>query len=283
MNDKLKHMTEQPDPEVWQRIGKSMHRAVRLRRMAMGTAGAAVVGAVLAVALLWPRTEEPTLQANESPVVAQADVQNVSSVQTVDKTSVAQTTEGMISVEESHPEVIVLSTTAEETTAQTAVEKGTSEVSIVTASSKAPVASIATPKQEPTPEEVAQASVAETESNVVDPVVGAEPEIVKIGGGVKMEDTILWIPNVFVPESDDAEYSTFRVRMNKTAGSVSNFRMTIFNRAGHQVFHSNDINYGWDGTYRGRALPQAAYVYVIYYTDKDKVQHQRKGTITLVR
>lgn len=283
MNDRLKNMKVQPDPEVWQGIQKSMHRAARLRRVTFGAAGVAVLGAVVTVALLWPRTEEPAMQSNESPMLAQVDRQDIPAVPTVDEVSVAQVTEGTASVEESQLEVTALAAATEEATVQTAVETGTAEVSMATASPKATVASTATPRQEPTPEEVSPALLVEAEPNVAEPVVGTEPDVVKIGGGAKVEDTILWIPNVFLPGSDNAEYNMFRVKVNKTAGSVTNFRMSVFNRAGHLVFHSNDINYGWDGTYRGQTLPQASYVYLIYYTDKDKVQHQRKGTITLVR
>ena len=41
---------------------------------------------------------------------------------------------------------------------------------------------------------------------------------------------------------------------------VSNFRMTIFNRTGNQVFMSNDINAPWDGKYRGREMPKEVHV-----------------------
>ena len=283
MNDKLKNLTEQPDPEVWQRIQKTMHHTALLRRVAMGAAGVAVVGAVVATVWMWPKADESTTQVQTSPVVAQVDVQEVTAVQPVNKTTAVQATEETAPVADVQSVATTSVMVVECATAQPTVEKGITETPIVATTPKVTVSSTVTPKQEPTPEVVAQSSVAESEPTVAEPVVGTASDIVKLGGGTAVEDTILWIPNVFMPGADNADYNTFRVRLNKTTGSVSNFKMTVFNRSGYQVFHSNDINYGWDGTYRGRSLPQATYVYMIYYTDKDKVQHQRKGTVTLVR
>lgn len=283
MNDRLKNMKEQPDPEVWQSIQKTMHHTALLRRVAMGAAGVAFVGAVVATVWLWPKADESTTQVQPSPVVAQVDVQEVTAVQPVSETTAVQATEETAPVADVPSVATVSVMAAEGAAAQPTVEKGITEAPIVATTPKATVSSIATTKQEPTPEVVVQSSVSEAEPNVAEPVTGTDADIAKIGGGAKVEDTILWIPNVFIPGSDNADYNMFRVKVNKTSGSVTNFKMTVFNRAGHLVFHSNDINYGWDGTYRGQALPQASYVYLIYYTDKDKVQHQRKGTITLVR
>lgn len=98
-----------------------------------------------------------------------------------------------------------------------------------------------------------------------------------------VEDTILWVPNAFAPSSDNPDITTFRARLNQSGASVANYRIRIFNRQGHLVFHSIDINQAWDGTYKGRALPQGGYVYVIRYVDRDGLIHQRKGTVALIR
>ena len=97
------------------------------------------------------------------------------------------------------------------------------------------------------------------------------------------DDTILWIPNAFAPASDDASITIFRPRLSRPGETLTDYRLAIFNRRGMQVFHTNSLDQGWNGTYNGRPLPQGAYVYVIYYTDKDHIRHQRKGTVTLIR
>ena len=125
-----------------------------------------------------------------------------------------------------------------------------------------------------------QPVVAESEAAAA-PAVAPSPKVTSPNGMI--EDTILWVPNAFAPASDDPSIATFRAHLNKPEVSILNYRITIFNRSGHQVFHSTDINQVWDGTYKGRPLPQAGYVYVIYYVDKDGLTHQRKGTVALIR
>jgi hypothetical protein len=46
---------------------------------------------------------------------------------------------------------------------------------------------------------------------------------------------------------------------------------------------TNDINKGWDGTYKGKRLNQDVYVYLVEYSLRQNEQLQQKGTVTLVR
>lgn len=64
---------------------------------------------------------------------------------------------------------------------------------------------------------------------------------------------------------------------------VEQFHMMIFNRWGEVVFESKDINYGWDGYYKGKLCQQDVYVYkiVIKHTDGEKIV--KVGTLTLLR
>ena len=91
----------------------------------------------------------------------------------------------------------------------------------------------------------------------------------------------LHIPNIFLPEGDDAELRLFRVRSN----AVTDFEMDIYNRSGDLVFHATDIDAAWDGTYRGVPCPQGAYVYYIRYRVPSLTKNRKSlvGTVTLVR
>jgi len=46
---------------------------------------------------------------------------------------------------------------------------------------------------------------------------------------------------------------------------------------------TNDINTGWDGTYKNKKLDEGVYVYVVDYSFKQTPPRQQKGTIILVR
>ena len=51
------------------------------------------------------------------------------------------------------------------------------------------------------------------------------------------------------------------------------------------MFHTTDIEEGWDGTHNGTPLPQAAYVYKCRYRDQlTPTGYQNvTGTVTLLR
>lgn len=64
---------------------------------------------------------------------------------------------------------------------------------------------------------------------------------------------------------------------------VDEYRMRIYNRWGELIFESEDLAYGWDGTYRGNLSPQDVYVYKLWVKFIDGKEVDRKGDITLLR
>ena len=60
--------------------------------------------------------------------------------------------------------------------------------------------------------------------------------------------------------------------------------MYIYNRWGEQIFYSEDINDGWDGTFSGTPVPIGVYVYYVTGTIKENNQKiEITGRVTLVR
>ncbi len=94
------------------------------------------------------------------------------------------------------------------------------------------------------------------------------------------EEVKFEVANAFTPNNDGLN-DCFSV---KYWGSADAFDMSIYNRWGQVVFHSNNINNCWDGTYNGVPQPTGAYVYVITATTKcsSGVLH-KKGMLMLVR
>lgn len=94
-------------------------------------------------------------------------------------------------------------------------------------------------------------------------------------------DYIAYIPNAFTPNGD-GNNDFFEVFGNKEAWKQ--FDVEVYNRIGEKVFESNDMNFKWDGTYKGQMMNPTVLVYtikVIYlnnYSDK-----LFKGTVTLIR
>lgn len=96
---------------------------------------------------------------------------------------------------------------------------------------------------------------------------------------VPIHNFTLYIPNVFTPTEPSNQL--FRI----FAKSVGQFEMWIYTREGLLVYHTTDINEGWDGRYHGTLCQQAAYVYHIRYTYvvSPEAWHTATGTVTLLR
>lgn len=69
----------------------------------------------------------------------------------------------------------------------------------------------------------------------------------------------IYAPNVFTP--DEPTNRTFGIK----GTGIIELEVHIYNRDGSIVFHSNDINFQWDGTSNGNRCPQNTYVYKIHY------------------
>ena len=91
----------------------------------------------------------------------------------------------------------------------------------------------------------------------------------------------LYVPSAFSPSGNGMNDIFLAYCENLVA-----FHMYIYNRWGQQVFDSEDISYGWDGTYNGTNAPQGTYVYRIEYQLYDFTsdhKHTKVGSVTLIR
>jgi gliding motility-associated-like protein len=58
------------------------------------------------------------------------------------------------------------------------------------------------------------------------------------------------------------------------------FLLQVYNRWGQLMFESNDIHYGWDGTYKGTVCPEGVYTWVIKYVGVGKHYLEKEGMKT---
>jgi len=91
-------------------------------------------------------------------------------------------------------------------------------------------------------------------------------------------DKTIYIPSAFTPNGDGTN-DVFNVY----AKDVSFIEFKVFDRWGEQLFIANDLTTGWDGIFKGNAMPPAVFVYHvnIEYPDGDK--YNKKGSFTLIR
>ncbi len=90
----------------------------------------------------------------------------------------------------------------------------------------------------------------------------------------------LYIPSAFTPNADGLN-DVFIPR----GTYFSSFDMYVFDRWGSPIFHSTDINKGWNGSVNnnGKACQEDTYVYLINVTDFKGLSHSYLGRVSLVK
>jgi len=90
----------------------------------------------------------------------------------------------------------------------------------------------------------------------------------------------LWIPTAFTPNGDGLNDIFLPVTQN-----VLSYHIMIFDRWGHQVFESNTVSDGWDGTCKGKLCASDVYSYIVFFESYEApgTSEKRTGTVMLVK
>ncbi|MBL7924799.1 MAG: gliding motility-associated C-terminal domain-containing protein [Bacteroidia bacterium] len=88
----------------------------------------------------------------------------------------------------------------------------------------------------------------------------------------------IFIPSAFSPNGDQQNDILF-VRGN----TIDKVYMAIYDRWGEKVFETRSRQIGWNGTYKGQAVPPDVYVYYVEITCYNQAEFRKKGNITVIR
>ncbi|MFW5852372.1 MAG: T9SS type B sorting domain-containing protein [Bacteroidota bacterium] len=87
------------------------------------------------------------------------------------------------------------------------------------------------------------------------------------------------VPTAFSPNNDKNNDIIRAIGRN-----VENIEFIIYNRWGKELFRSDKLQYGWDGTYKGIDMPSGVYIYSIRATGIHSEKNINKtGNINLIR
>lgn len=86
------------------------------------------------------------------------------------------------------------------------------------------------------------------------------------------------VPTAFSPNGD-GENDVLYVR----GFNVATLKFKLFNRYGEQVFKTEMLSQGWDGTYLGAKLNTEVFYYVLVATCPDNTKIETTGSVTLLR
>ncbi len=93
------------------------------------------------------------------------------------------------------------------------------------------------------------------------------------------QDFKIFIPNAFFP---DGEHNTVFKPVTLYV-NVTDYQFQVFNRMGLQVFSTENLTEGWDGTYNGRICEFGVFVYMIRFKSSRGEYIDLKGSVTLLR
>lgn len=87
----------------------------------------------------------------------------------------------------------------------------------------------------------------------------------------------VFVPTVFSPNM--AINNILYVRCD----CITTMDFIVFDRWGNKVFESQNLNMGWDGTYKGQPMCTDTYVWYLNATLQDGTTIKKKGNVTLIR
>jgi gliding motility-associated-like protein len=88
----------------------------------------------------------------------------------------------------------------------------------------------------------------------------------------------IFVPTAFTPNRDGVN-DVLYVR----GRGIDNMTFIIYNRWGQKMFETSDPKVGWDGTFRGRALPSDVYGFYLFAICIDGTTYRKQGNVTLIR
>lgn len=88
----------------------------------------------------------------------------------------------------------------------------------------------------------------------------------------------IYYPNAFTPDGNGSN-EEFRVQ----GRFIASYELQIYNRWGELIFFSENMDTGWDGTYKGTLLPEGTYAFIARMEDMAGREIERSGTVLLLR
>ena len=126
-----------------------------------------------------------------------------------------------------------------------------------------------------------ETSISEDNQTIIYQVkaVSGDSSFVSISNQVKIVYLAsAFFPNAFTPDGDGIN-DIFQVK----GRFIGELDLKVFNRWGELIFHTDQLDVGWDGNYLGKQVAEDIYIYTATITDNEGNSFKRKGTIYLIR
>lgn len=101
---------------------------------------------------------------------------------------------------------------------------------------------------------------------------------------------IIEFPNAFIPNPDGPTGGNYNAKSDEEShvfhpvcSGVRDYQLRIYTRRGILVFESNDINYGWDGYYKGQLCDPGVYIWKVTGKFINTETFTKMGDVTLLK
>jgi gliding motility-associated-like protein len=97
------------------------------------------------------------------------------------------------------------------------------------------------------------------------------------------DELIVYVPNSFTPD-DNGLNDIFLPVLTAGYDRTGGWQFKIYNRWGEEIFNSDIIGNGWDGTYKGELVQIGSYTWSLRFKDSENNKiHDFKGHVNLIR
>jgi PKD repeat protein len=97
-------------------------------------------------------------------------------------------------------------------------------------------------------------------------------------------------PNAFIPNANGPSGGYYSPKSDEASqifhpvfSGVTEYQLRIFSKGGMLIFESNDVNYGWDGYYKGQLCDPGVYIWKVRGNFMSGEQFTRMGDVTLLK
>lgn len=109
--------------------------------------------------------------------------------------------------------------------------------------------------------------------------LGCSDTITKSFIAPESTEQIIYVPNSFSPNGDQVN-DLFFPSFDKN--TVKDLNLAVYNRWGQLIYSTNNLNGGWDGTYKGKDCQIGNYVWKMTFTEKGETVLMT-GTVAIIR
>ncbi len=92
------------------------------------------------------------------------------------------------------------------------------------------------------------------------------------------EELYIYIPNTFIPDGD--RFNNFF--LGSFVG-VAWIKLEVFNRWGQSVYYTEDMNFRWDGRYKGKKVQDGTYIWKLIYKPNREIEQLMTGHVNVLR